>query len=157
MTLAASSYPLMQLGRRQEARQRLDAALDRLDRARQYPAKKVELRSPADQTLRALAAYDAANGNVDGACARYEELLCLIFASDPQSESRLEDAVALSNLYADAASMYRRAGRRDAASTLDSQRLQLWQHWETALPGNAFVSRQMEACRRTPVAQRKKS
>jgi predicted Ser/Thr protein kinase len=145
MTLAASTYPLLRLGRHAEAGKRLNAAFDRLARLRQYPAQQIEPGSPADETLRAAAEYEAAGGNSARAAARYEELLQLMFAANLNAETSLEDAVALSALYAAAAKQYRASGQPALASGMLFRRLKLWQHWETSLPGNAFVRRQIEA------------
>jgi tRNA A-37 threonylcarbamoyl transferase component Bud32/tetratricopeptide (TPR) repeat protein len=145
--LAASVYPLLELGRRAEARQRLDGALERLRRLNRYPAKQIELGSPADDTLRALAEYDAEEGSVNRGAARYEELLRLVFAGHPEFETSLEDAVELSNLYSAAARLERRAGKTKQAAGLETRRLSLWQHWDTRLPNNTFVRRQLESAR----------
>ena len=145
--LAASVYPLLQLGRRAEARRRLDQALDLLARQKQYPAAQVELDSPADDTLRALAEYEASRGNLARGIERYDELMRLILAAGPKPESRLEDAVSLSNLYSAAAHLHRRAGRSKSAAGLEERRRELWRRWDTRLPNNAFIRRQLEASR----------
>jgi tetratricopeptide (TPR) repeat protein len=62
--LASSVYPLLQLHRSGDARQRLDAAFSRLNQLKFYPADQIELGSKADRTLRALAEYQAAAGDV---------------------------------------------------------------------------------------------
>jgi hypothetical protein len=45
------------------------------------------------------------------------------------------------------AALQRRNGRIDLAAGLDARRLELWQHWDRKLPGNAFVHRQIAAIR----------
>ena len=107
--LSASTYPLMQLGKRAEARRRLDAAFERLRLQKEYPAARIELGSPADDTLRALAEYEAGDNFARGAQV-YEELNRLIANSNPQHETLLKSAVDMSNLLAGAARVYRRAG-----------------------------------------------
>jgi tetratricopeptide (TPR) repeat protein/tRNA A-37 threonylcarbamoyl transferase component Bud32 len=142
-TLAASVYPLLQLGRRDEARKRLDGALERLRQLDQYPARQIELGSPADYTLRALAEYEAACGHVRDGAARYEELLRLVEAAGSEAETSLEDAVTLSELYGAASRLERRAGRTNPAARLEAQRLRLWQDWDAKLPGSIFVHRRL--------------
>ena len=145
--LAASVYPLLRLGRRAEARKRLDAAFDRLSRLKQYPAEQVELGSPADDTLRALAEYEANGGNFRRGAELYGDLLRMVLAGDPKPETLLQDAVELSDLYQAAAPVYRRARLMDTAASLDTRRQELWSHWDTRLPHNEFVRRQMQSAR----------
>jgi tetratricopeptide (TPR) repeat protein len=146
MTLAASTDPLLRLGRRAEARRRLSAAFDRLGRLHLFPAAQIELGSPAADTLLAQAKVESAGDAGQGA-TRYEELLGLIAASNPKPQTSLEDAVELSNIYAAAIPVSRRAGRSDSADELQARRQSLWQQWERKLPGNAFIQRQLEAAR----------
>ncbi len=143
VALAASVDPLLRLGRRAEARERLDSALDRLRRIGQYPAAQIELGSPADQTLRALAEYEAASDPRRGA-ARYEELLRLVAAANPKPESSLDDAVKLSGIYGAAARVYRMDRDAAHARDIEARRLNLWQQWDRRLPSNSFVRRQLE-------------
>jgi tetratricopeptide (TPR) repeat protein len=145
--LASSVHPLLQLHRYGGARQRLDAAFVRLNQLKFYPAEQIELGSLADDTLRALAEYQAATGDVAGAIETREKLLALVFAAKPQPkpEASLEDAVELSNIYRQTAALYRRGHRPEPASGLDARRLELWRHWDTKLPHNAFVRRELEA------------
>ncbi len=143
-TLAASVYPLLRLGRRVEARNRLDRAFGRLSTLKQYPAPKIELGSAAEETMRALVEYEAAEGRVKHGAALYEELLRQVLASHPQPETNLEDAAELSNLYGGAAHLERLAGQDDLASDLETRRLALWQHWKVILPNNTFIQRQIE-------------
>src|SRR5713226_6369892 len=51
-TLAASAYPLQRLGRAAEARERLNAAFERLSQLKLYPAEQIELGSEADKAVR---------------------------------------------------------------------------------------------------------
>ena len=151
-TLAASVYPLLRLGRLVDARERLDVALDRLRRMNLYPASQVEPDSAADLALRAQAEYEAASGNLRTGEELYQKLIHLVLESQPQHETILGDAVALSTLYTAAASLHRRAGNTDAAADLEARRLEIWRIWDTKLPNNAFVRHQLEAARRARVA-----
>lgn len=146
--LSASTYPLRQLGKRAEARRRLDAAFERLRLQKEYPAARIELGSPADDTLRAFAEYEAGDNFARGAQV-YEELIRLIANSNPQHETLLKSAVDMSNLLAGAARVYRRAGVNAPAAELEGRRLQLWQRWNAKLPNNAFLQRQLDAARVT--------
>ena len=145
--LVGSSYALRRLGRPAEARQRLDGAFERLRQLGLYPTDKIKLGSEAEDTLRALADCEAGNGNVQGAIGIYQKLLEQIQAAKPNPEVNLTDAVRLGNLYRAEAALQRRAGRANLASALEAQNLQLWQHWDSKLPNNAFVRRQLEAAR----------
>jgi tRNA A-37 threonylcarbamoyl transferase component Bud32/tetratricopeptide (TPR) repeat protein len=141
--LAGSSYPLRRMGRAAEARQRLDAAFERLRQLKFYPADKVETGSEAEEALRALADHEAETGNLPRALQVYQELLDRIAAAKPEPEINLEDATHLSKVYASMAFVERRARRADLASALDARRLELWRRWEQKLPNNPFVVRRL--------------
>ncbi len=144
-TMAASAYPLQRLGRTAEARKRLDAAFERLSRLKLYPAQQIILGSEADMSVRALADYEAGNGNVRRAAELYQELIEQVFAANPKTASRLGDALDLSNIYRAAAPLLRRAGQAKVASGLEARRLELWQQWDRQRPNNPFISRQLDA------------
>jgi len=146
--LVGSSYVLRRLGRPAEARQRLDAAFDRLRQLGLYPVEKIKLGSEAEDTLRALADYEGGNGNLPGAIGTYEQLLDQIQAGKPKPEVNLIEAVRLGNLYQAEAALQRRAGHAGLAGTLETHYLQLWRHWDSKLPNNPFIRRQLEAARR---------
>jgi serine/threonine protein kinase len=141
--LVASSYALRRLGRPAEARQRLDAAFERLTRLKLYPSLKVELGSEAEETLRALADYEAGNGAFPRAIEIYQKLLDQIQAAKPAPETRLADALGLSNIYRAEALLHRRVGHADLASALEARSRDLWQQWDRKLPHNAFILRQL--------------
>jgi tetratricopeptide (TPR) repeat protein len=143
--LAASTDPLLRLGKTAEARRRLDLAFERLAQLKLYPSPKIELGSAVDDALRASAEYEAGSGNARRGAAIYQELLRGIFAAEPQPAATLSDAVELSNVYRAASRMYRRAGVVDEAAAVETRHLQLWQRWDASLPNNAFVRRQLEA------------
>jgi tetratricopeptide (TPR) repeat protein len=143
--LTASTYPLQRLGRRAEARRRLDAAFERLHQLDAYPAGKIRPGSEADQALSALADYEAENGNIPRAIETYEELLRKVLRSEAKPESSLADAVEVSRVYAALAALHRRAGQTEPESALEARRLELWQHWDAKLPNNSFVRRQLDA------------
>ena len=146
-TLAASAYPLQRLGRAAEARKRLDGAFERLSQLKLYPATQIELGSEVDEAVRALADYEAGNGNFRRAAELYQELLERVFAANPKTATRLGDAVNLSNIYRAAVPLLRQTGQAELASGLDARRLELWQQWDQKRPNNPFVLRQLEAAR----------
>jgi tetratricopeptide (TPR) repeat protein len=143
--IAGSSYALRRLGRVVEARQRLDAAFERLSQLKLYPSPQVRLGSPAKEALCALADYEAGNGSLPRAIEIYQKLLEQIQATKPKPETSLADALGLSNIYRAEALLHRRVGQADLASALEARRLELWRHWERKLPDNPFVLRQIAA------------
>ena len=137
--LAGSTYPLRDLGRSAEARQRLDAAFDRLRRIKAWPAERIQPASEPDDVLCALAAQE----DLTRAIEVYEDLLRGIQAWGAKPDSNLGDAVAVSRIYKALAELNRRAGQKDRASILDAQRLKLWQEWNARLPHNFFVGKNL--------------
>jgi len=146
--LADSSYPLRALHRDGEARTRLDAAFKKLAELKQYPGAPLTLRSEALDALSARVDDEAARGNTARAIEIHQNLVEQVLATGPKIETDLNDATDVSRLYASLAALERRAGRSDEAATLDARRSQIWQRWEKALPGNAFVARQIAAVSR---------
>jgi tetratricopeptide (TPR) repeat protein len=143
--LVSSSYALRRLQRPAEARQRLDAAFDRLRQLKLYPTAKIRLGSEAEDTLRARADYEEGAGNLPGAIAIYQNLRDQVQATKPNPEVNLFEAVRLSALFGAEAAVERRAGRADLASPLEARRLDIWRHWDRQLPNNSFVRRQLDA------------
>ncbi|HET9831496.1 MAG TPA: serine/threonine-protein kinase [Vicinamibacterales bacterium] len=141
--LAGSVDPLQQLGRSADARRRLDAAFSRLSELRLYPAEKVELGAEADDAVRALADYEASNGNLARAIEIDRTLLSQILAAGPKPESSLIDAADLSRLYASLAAFSRRLGNVGSAISVETRRAELWRLWARKLPDNSFVLRQL--------------
>ena len=146
--LAASSHVLLRLRRLPEAKQRIDAAFVRLRDAGQYPAEQVDIRSVAESSLRAMAEYQEALGELARAAATYQDLLDRVMASKPDPRSDLAHANILTRLYAALASVYRRTGQPGKAEPLESSRLDLWQDWDRRLPNNSLIRRQLAAATR---------
>ncbi|HEX6895360.1 MAG TPA: serine/threonine-protein kinase, partial [Bryobacteraceae bacterium] len=144
--LAGSAYPLQRLGRSVEAKRRLDAALNRLSALKLYPSGRIVPGSEADDTLSALAEYDASTGSFQRGLDVYQELLSKVRAST-NPEASLADAVDLSRLYGALGDLTRRAGRSDDASQWEARRVELWKHWGARLPRNAFVRDQIARAR----------
>ena len=143
--LAGSSYPLRHLGRSAEARQRLDAAFQRLNQLKLYPAEKVTPGSVTFKSLRALADFEADNGNIPRAMETYQKLLDQIRAAKLEPETFLEDALDLSNIYRAMADLHLHNGQAGQAQTMSALRLELWRTWDRQLPQNPFIRRQLEA------------
>jgi len=146
--LVGSSYPLRKLGRRDEARHRLESALERLKQEKFYPADKIDLGSETEETLRALADDQAENGNLPAAIERYQQLITHIEPLESDSVFNVEDGVRFSNICRSAARLYRRVRQTQQASTLDARRLEIWRQWDRKLPNNTFIHRQLEAASR---------
>jgi hypothetical protein len=138
--LSGSVEPLLRLGRRAEARKRLDAAFAHLREIRLYPAAKIELGEETDRTLRALANYEGTAGNAQRGAEICEEI---VRGAGP--ERSLSEAVALSTLYASASNLWRRSGETKRAADLVARRVELWRSWGKRLPSSEFVRQQIEA------------
>ena len=141
--LAGSSYVLLRLGRPAEARQRLDAAFEHLRRLKLYPAERFELGSEVEESLRALAGYEAGTGNLPRAMELYQKLLDEAQPAKSSAETSLTDAVRQSTIYLETAAVQRRAGLVERASATQDRNLNLWLHWDRKLPHNGFVRRHL--------------
>ena len=140
--LAASSYAARRLHREGDARDRIDAAFRLLRDTKDYPAEIVKPGSEADNTVRALADHDAETGQPNQAIEAFRDLRAKILKSKPDPQNDLLGAAQLSRLDRALAAQLRRVGRTEEASSLEHDRLELWQHWERRLPNNPFVQRQ---------------
>ena len=143
--LANSAYSLRRLHRASEAKARIDAAFAILKGTKDYPAERISLGSYDYAIVCALADHEADTGDPRRALKIYEELRQKVLASHPKPESVLADAIRLSHVYAATAQLDRRTGRYDLASDLESSRQELWRRWDTKLPNNSFVRRQLNA------------
>ena len=143
--LARSSYPLVKLGRPREARERLDLALARAEALKLYPADRITLGSEIDETLRAIADYEASAGNLARAIEVNTALVEKLPDAKTSAEENLTDAARWSRLYGALASLHRRAGHPEQASVFETLGRRLWELWNEKLPGNPFVTRQLAA------------
>ncbi len=141
--LAVSSYPLLSLGRPEEARQRIEEALSIFQATHEYPAERISPDSGLVTALSALADYQASRGDSRRAIAIYEELLDQVMASKPDPRGDLRDANKLSNLYRPLTSLYRVAGDPTKADAMEARSVELWQHWDGKLPNRAFIRNQL--------------
>jgi serine/threonine-protein kinase len=145
--LANSSYPLRALSRETEATARIAAARAILSQTHDYPAATATLDSEVFILMRAEANDVAAQGRFDDAVRSYEQLLKAVMAApgDPTEDLRLVPR--LSTLYGTLADLYRRTGRSADADALSAKRRALWLAWQTRLPGNAYIARQLDDAR----------
>ena len=144
-SLAESSYALRSLGRNAEAHKRIERALDGLRQLKLYPVKRLQQES--NDTLSALAEYDAANGNLPRAAETYENLLQLAIAGGAKPDAVLVDAADISRFYAKLVGLHGRMGHADLAAGYQSRRLELWRHWDARFPHNTYIHHQLIASR----------
>jgi len=65
-----------------------------------------------------------------------------MMAWKPNLQNDLRDATCLSRTWTAQASLLRRAGRSDEANRLETQRTELWNHWNGKLANAQFLLRQ---------------
>ncbi len=140
--LAGSSYALRWLGREDEAKQRLDRALEVLHSAQRYPADKVEPMSDTYDALRAQADDYAETGRAAEAIDAYRLLVNKIMAWGPDVQNDLRDATCISRTWTALADLLRRAGHTEEAERLEAQRADLWNDWNGKLPNAQALLRQ---------------
>ena len=98
--------------------------------------------SPLDHTVRALADEYVETGQTVKALTVYQELLDKLMAWKPDIENDLRDATCISRTWMALAEVLRRAGRKDEAVRLETQRGDLWNHWRGKLPNSELLLRQ---------------
>lgn len=141
---AGLSYALRDVGRREEAAQRARQAVAMLKAAGGLKTGRVETGSEAERVLRAEADDLIARGEGWQAAEKYEELLRLVLASEPDPETALRDASGISRVLEGLARAQVLAGNAKRAEEIAARRLGLWRHWQAQLPGNVFVERQVQ-------------
>jgi serine/threonine protein kinase len=144
LLLAHSSYPLRAMGRRSEARQRIDKAFDLLRASGDYPVAQLEPNREAVSVLRARGDFEADGGDTAAAVATYRETLDKVLASRPDVEHNLRVANDVGRIYLAFARSLKRLGEDVASRALEDQRLNLWRAWDRKLPNNQFVHRQLD-------------
>jgi len=148
LLLAGSSYAARWMHRESDARARIEAAFRLLRDTGDYPAAVLKPGSEADVAVRALADDEAETGRLDQAVRTYQELRRGLLASNPDPRSDLPNAVSLTSLDASLAAILRRAGAADQAASLEAGNRDIWRHWDSRLPSNPFVLRQLAAASR---------
>ena len=147
MVLANSSYPLRDLHRAGEAKERIDAALAILKDTKDYPAERTPLYSEVFIALRAQADHEVELGEPRRALELYEQLLDKVMAAKPDALNDLRETPRLSRIYEALTGLHRRTGDTQKAETMEARRAELWREWERKLPKNPFVLRQIAARR----------
>jgi tetratricopeptide (TPR) repeat protein len=140
--LADSSYALRWVGRKDEAQQRIDRALQLLSEAQRFPAEKVEPMSDVYDALRAQADAYAESNQKMKAVQAYRELLDKLIAWRLDVQNDLRDAICISRTWTALADLLRQVGRTDEAARLEAQRTELWNRWKGKLPNAQFLFRQ---------------
>ena len=140
--LAASSYTLRWAGRDGEARQRVARAFELLTQADGYPSDRIEPMSDTYHAQQAQADDYAETGQIQKAVAAYQELLAKLMAWKPDLQNDLRDATCVSRTWTALANLLRRTGRTEEAGRLESQRTELWSHWNGKLSNAQFLLRQ---------------
>ena len=145
LLLAGSSYVLRGLHRSAEAKERIDTAFSLLRETKDYPTGRIDPDNEADAALRALGDHLAETGQPQHAAEVYQELLDKIMAFKPDPQNDLRHATKLSRTYEALAALDRSNGRADDAANLEARRTEIWRHWQSKLPNNPFVLRQIAA------------
>jgi tRNA A-37 threonylcarbamoyl transferase component Bud32/tetratricopeptide (TPR) repeat protein len=145
--LVGSSEALLELGRKQDAQERLNDAFERLNRIGAYPAERLKPGSEPDHALTTRARFEAMTGNYSQSITDATKLMNGLLAWPADGENNLADAVDLSRVYGLLADVQWRAGHSALAVEWESRRRGLWQQWDAKLPSNPFIQRQMEAAR----------
>jgi len=148
--LVGSSNALLELGRKQDAQQRLNDALERLNRIGAYPADKLKPGSETAEALTARARFEVVTGNYSQAITDATKLMNGLLAWPADAENSLADAVDISRAYGLLADVQRRAGHSTPATEWEGRRRRLWQKWDAKLPSSPFIQQQIEAARNLP-------
>ncbi len=137
--LAGSSYAARWSGHNKDGHRRLEQAFQLLRDTQKYPATAVEPMSAADHVLRAQADEYAETGQTVQAIAAYRELLNKLMAWKPDIQNDLRDATCISRTWTALALLIRQSGHTEDAQRLESQRTELWNHWNARLPNARFL------------------
>jgi tetratricopeptide (TPR) repeat protein len=145
--LANSSRALLHLDRPSESKERFDAAVRILSETGDYPPVRIAPGSDVFAAVRAIADYQAETGDNERAIATYQQLLNTVLASNANPNVNLMTASSVSSVCTAIARLARIAHRDSLAAEMENRRLTLWRSWSAKLPRNAFIERQLSACR----------
>ncbi|MGH9727905.1 MAG: protein kinase domain-containing protein [Candidatus Acidiferrales bacterium] len=137
--LAGSSYPARWLGGDKDASERINRALELLHDAGRYPADEVEPMTDVYDALRAQADNYAGTGETARAIDAYHQLLNKVMAWNLNPQNDLRDAACLSRTWTALATLLRHVGRSDEARKFETQRTDLWNHWQGKIPNAHFL------------------
>ena len=141
--LADSAWVLRKLGHMEEAGRRIDESLRLLRITKDFPTGHLLAWSKAETAQRALADHYAATGNVARAIETYQDTLGQILTNNPDLSHNLPNAMCVSRYWSTLAPLLRQEGRMEEAAALDSRRRELWRTWNSALPHNPVIERQL--------------
>lgn len=142
--LTGSAYALRRLKRVDEAKDRIDTAFRLLGEINDYPAERISPHSEAYETLRAWGDHLSETGQPQDALKVYEDLPGRVMVSKLNVQNDLRHALAFSQIYGSLAALYHRNAQRDRGKECSALRLGVWRHWDSKLPNNKFVRRQLE-------------
>jgi tetratricopeptide (TPR) repeat protein len=142
--LAASIRALVQLGRHDEAKARLDKLFAALRDAKEYPGT-VRPGNSAANALIAKAEAAAGAGHVDEAVQIWKELIAAYDASDRRAADDLHWAMYHSAAYRGLAKALALDGKSADERAWRERDAALWSGWNRKLPRNTFVMHQLAA------------
>jgi serine/threonine protein kinase/tetratricopeptide (TPR) repeat protein len=137
--LARSSYAARRLNREDDARLRVNQALNILQDLKEYPTDSIDPNGDVYTAVTALAAHYAATDQMSAAIETYRRLLAGVIASKPRPSQVLKDAILMSDVWTGLAGALRKANQVDEAASLDAQRAAIWAAWDQKLPNNPFI------------------
>jgi tetratricopeptide (TPR) repeat protein len=143
--MAASSYVLRRLNRADEARRRVDGALQLLRDTKHYPADRIAFGDEAESVLRAWGDHLGDTGEPGRAAQVYEDLIGKVMASRPDPTNDLPHATSLSRLYERLGDLHRRNAHPELAQALAAKRREIWDAWARRLPQNPYIQKQLAA------------
>jgi len=141
--LAHSSYPLRDLHRTAEAKQRIDAAFDLLRSLGNDESSRGIIGGEWDNATRAQADYETEMGHPEQALAILLDLERDLLALHPSPETDLRHANDMSSLYEALAHLDAKLGKYEEARAFETRRTDLWRMWDRKLPGNLYITRQL--------------
>jgi tetratricopeptide (TPR) repeat protein len=142
--LAHSSYPLRDLHRTADAKQRIDAAFDLLRNLGDDESSRGIIGGEWDNAMRAKADYEAATGHPEQARATLLDLEKNLLALHPSPETDLRRANDMSRLYDTLAHVDAKLGKYEEVRAFETRRTDLWRLWDRKLPGNLYVRWQLD-------------
>lgn len=143
---AGAVRALVRLGRHAEAATRLDQLFQDFPKFKLNP-NHILPGNYAALALRAKADWNETTGDTAAATRIWRELAQAFEASPRKPEADLHWAYAFSEAYRALARLHESAGDADGAAVWQNKDRALWNRWDSKLPGNSFVQRQLRAAR----------
>lgn len=145
LVVAGSSYALRRLGRRAEAGNRVERAIDLLRQLKEYPADRIELGTEVEIALRAWADHLDETGRTERALGVYDEIRQKARFSGGEPNTNLPLADVYANLLGRIAAIEHRLKHVSQAESARAEVIAIWQAWNQKLPANSFIQRRMDA------------